>query len=621
MSAKFSWLWVLSSWVGPGGFNGTDGTPAPYFDNVALRVYPVAGPFITTRELEMFQDNFPTVATLGAEGTNDIKLDMANDIIGDAFPEIAPGDSATFTITAVNANTTLDVNSIMMHFALAVNPNTAMTFRGNLDGTGTDPVLNPAITGTVTGPDGSAWNIWEGDILGEQVTNANGPIPDRFFFSPPDEDFFYPGDVLHYYITAHDGVEPGWMPFDRSGFGEFFVRTNVTTGDTSPAISSYNSSFTIHGLPTLYDTPVGIENRTQPKILFWNDFANRGGENEWEYAFAQNGMYEGLDYDVYYTNAPSSGVSNGLGSRSTVDWLSGYSIMLYTAGDLSSFTLAGNNQDSDKSDDLSRINEWLLTGSKGLFCTGDAMVKSLMNETIGAYTGPSFVSTWLGVTYVDGDVASTIGNQTAPVVIPSGGSIMTRDFVAYGACPSINTFDEITLNGATMLAEFAAPDEVTGTGVPAVVSFVAFGSKVVTSIVDFSYWYTPDGQTGTYQNSARATNLNNILTGFGYTFVKQDPSAAPAAMPFFARNYPNPFNPITKIEFSVPKAGPVSVKIYNVRGELVRTLVDETMKASLLETREWNGTNDRSESVASGVYFYETRTNGNVAVNKMALVK
>jgi hypothetical protein len=580
------------------GFNGTDGTPAPYFDNVALRVYPVAGPFITTRELEMFQDSFPENGIIDVvPGNNDIRLDMANDIVGDDFPEIVPGDSATFSITAVNSGTTLDPLSIEMHFAMAVNPQTPILDRANLTGIAT-------ATGTVVGPDGLTWDIYEGVVAGQQVTNDVGPIPDRFFFSPPDVDFFYPGDVMHYYITANDGVEDGFMPVNRDGYGVFFDKDNPDY--------VYSSSFTLHGLPTLYSAG------GQPDMLFWNDFANRGAENEWYFALSQNGYHRGEDYDVYYTNAPSSGVSNGLGANATDTQLAGYTTMLYTAGNLGSYTLAGNVIDSEKSDDLLLVDTWLKLGGKNFFCTGDNMVRSLVNEPTGAIGGPAFISTWFSVNYVSADVAATIGNQTAPVVTPVTAAL-SRDFVAYGACPSINLFDEITLAGtAVALAEFTLADGVTPSGVPAVIANTNFGSNVIMSIVDFGYWFTPDSQTGAYQAAARTNNLADILVGWGH---KGAPTGAPAAKPFFARNYPNPFNPITKIEFSVPKAGPVSVKIFNVRGELVRTLVNETMEASELVVREWNGTNDRNEAVASGVYFYETRTNGNVAVNKMALVK
>jgi hypothetical protein len=55
----------------------------------------------------------------------------------------------------------------------------------------------------------------------------------------------------------------------------------------------------------------------QPSILFWQDAIDRGGQNEWFFALSQLGYKMGVDYDMYATNAPSSGLGNGLGGRAT----------------------------------------------------------------------------------------------------------------------------------------------------------------------------------------------------------------------------------------------------------------------------------------------------------------
>jgi parallel beta-helix repeat protein len=96
-------------------------------------------------------------------------------------------------------------------------------------------------------------------------------------------------------------------------------------------------------------------------------------------------------------------------------------------------------------------------------------------------------------------------------------------------------------------------------------------------------------------------------------YLTQDPLAAPAwqgeettALPLtyaLSQNYPNPFNPVTTIRYSIPPpGGRVSIRIYNVRGELVRTLVDETVSAGSY-TIPWEGEDNRGQKVASGVYF------------------
>ena len=103
----------------------------------------------------------------------------------------------------------------------------------------------------------------------------------------------------------------------------------------------------------------------------------------------------------------------------------------------------------------------------------------------------------------------------------------------------------------------------------------------------------------------------------GRTFPS--PAGAPK-ISFTAKAYPNPFNPVTKIDFTMPKPGHLSLKIFNVRGELVRTLINE-VRAEGPGHVMWDGTTDQGKRVSSGVYFYEARTAGEVKVNKMTLVK
>jgi flagellar hook assembly protein FlgD len=65
----------------------------------------------------------------------------------------------------------------------------------------------------------------------------------------------------------------------------------------------------------------------------------------------------------------------------------------------------------------------------------------------------------------------------------------------------------------------------------------------------------------------------------------------------------------------------VTLRVYNVRGQLVKTLVDDTREAGITHRIEWDGRNDAGQRVASGVYFYRLTTRGFAQTRKMVLLK
>jgi parallel beta-helix repeat protein len=87
-----------------------------------------------------------------------------------------------------------------------------------------------------------------------------------------------------------------------------------------------------------------------------------------------------------------------------------------------------------------------------------------------------------------------------------------------------------------------------------------------------------------------------------------------------AQNYPNPFNPSTAISFVIPQATQVTLKIYDVRGQLVKTLVDR-MLADGRHQVIWHGDNASGQQVASGVYFYRMQAGSFSQSKTMLLVR
>ena len=86
------------------------------------------------------------------------------------------------------------------------------------------------------------------------------------------------------------------------------------------------------------------------------------------------------------------------------------------------------------------------------------------------------------------------------------------------------------------------------------------------------------------------------------------------------QNYPNPFNPVTKMNFALPRTGDVSIVIYNLMGQQIRTLVSENMEYGF-HTVTWNGLDQLGRPVSSGVYFSELSARGFRQTKKMLMLK
>ena len=86
------------------------------------------------------------------------------------------------------------------------------------------------------------------------------------------------------------------------------------------------------------------------------------------------------------------------------------------------------------------------------------------------------------------------------------------------------------------------------------------------------------------------------------------------------QNYPNPFNPSTQITFDVPASEFVMLRVFNLLGQDVHTLINKSMTPGRY-TVEWNGNDMLNNEVASGVYFYELRGKSFISRKKMLLIR
>jgi hypothetical protein len=106
----------------------------------------------------------------------------------------------------------------------------------------------------------------------------------------------------------------------------------------------------------------------------------------------------------------------------------------------------------------------------------------------------------------------------------------------------------------------------------------------------------------------------------GHTEAEEEEPASQIESFKLSQNYPNPFNPETQISFDLPKTTKVSLAVYNVSGQKVRTLLDTNLPAGWYTVR-WDGKDDEGKSVASGIYLCRLLAGDKAKTKKMTLVK
>jgi len=126
------------------------------------------------------------------------------------------------------------------------------------------------------------------------------------------------------------------------------------------------------------------------------------------------------------------------------------------------------------------------------------------------------------------------------------------------------------------------------------------------------------------QNTARVDSFvlradAIIFDQAGINSIYAEPNLVPEEFSL-SQNYPNPFNPTTQIKFSIPVDSRVELKIYDILGREVATLMNDDLRTGYY-TIEWNGKNDYGVKVSSGVYIYRIVAGKFVQTKKMMMLK
>jgi hypothetical protein len=570
-------------------------TPSPWHDNIRIERYETAGPQWNYANIWLFQDNFPS-AEYDLESW--VRADNATDHNAPEDPSIRPGDSISVDCTSKLAGSLRNGGvtggaEIYLHVRAAdIGPLGKPALYGSeLVGT----------YGTYVSDDGE-WTViqcdsamWGGEILFDYT-----------FMVDLNDSLFTRGYMVEYYFIAWDADNYSSTCPQHAAEGQFFEFTCLPTGRSD--------------------------------ILYVDDFHGRGTfeglvENYWNPTFAAVITPENQP-DRYDVNGASSLVGNGPGGRAFLNHIrrneglqTGYTTVIWDCGNLSSGTICDGSLQSDKSDDCSMLINWLDQSENdvGLLVCGDDIATDLYSLTSTQSMG--LLSTWCGVNLVESSYFDlTGGRQAGGVVNPlctttpgwPGGS--GKQFYAFGGCPIINQFDvlDATANGVVALQYPDYGGDSYAAGIRSVTTNAA-GYNARTMWFGFSWMCLMDVDGGAFP-LIRYDLFNDIylwFNGIPNTNITEDETPRAYRL---AQNFPNPFNPTTTIFFDLKAKGHVSIKIYNVAGQLVRTLVDEVMDAGSY-SKHWKGKNNIGADVASGIYFYRMESESFSATRKMVLLR
>jgi hypothetical protein len=353
-------------------------------------------------------------------------------------------------------------------------------------------------------------------------------------------------------------------------------------------------------------------------------------EQYYDATFWQVIPYDNLP-DRYDVNSPSSEVSNGPGGRAKNRHITDvYRTIIWDSGNLPSCTISDGSVFRDKSNDVGMLIDWmdLAEHDCGLWVCGDDIAKDLD----GAYSPQALelLTTWCGVSLVDDsyfELSGGVQNLGEPIPLitsaptPSIFSVPPPEtLIVDGGCEYINGFDVLEKAGNGDYA-LRYPDYQGNPYYAAIqnVDTNSNGYMVHTMWFGFSFMYIRDHilQVPIVRNRI----MQRVLEWMGNAWIPDITVADPVPnVNRLAQNYPNPFNPVTAINFEIREKGHVSVRIYNVAGQLVRTLVDEVLDSGP-HSITWNGKNNLCTDTASGVYFYKMETSSFSRTRKMVLLR
>jgi len=161
-------------------------------------------------------------------------------------------------------------------------------------------------------------------------------------------------------------------------------------------------------------------------------------------------------------------------------------------------------------------------------------------------------------------------------------------------------------------------------------SFVGFelgwGNDFFIYGIDFADDMDGDGKaelivTRGYPNIPLTAPVLYVVENGVVTAIDDDPSYSQPTAFSLKQNYPNPFNPVTQITYVLPEASTITLEVYNVLGQKVRTLINNQRQQVGTYSVQWDARNNYGQLMSSGLYLYQIRADGFAQTKKMMLIR
>ena len=648
------WQWIAGAPLPAPSVPG----PGPYTDRTRIGRRVLTGPVINEGidSRSQGQDCFPTEIHPGItpagqhfRPTTDrfgtCAFSEGTELAIGKRPNVVTGDSINISVRAIRPVPGGNVvSSVTFHGAVVAGPHQGKAV--------------PTTMATAPPP----WSVGANGFFSfaaDTVRSASGSPLANNYFADMNDFYFRGGDVLQYLWAATDAAGgftsdplglsalPTSIAQAQAATGGLFEVNFLPVNNWDPA---YLAAITADDYGDIAPTAGQIANSTQKNcILYVQNIVTRrlsGQVNRTSFMYSLDRLGYGPTatdphghYDVY-DHQGMGNTNNQLGGRATIQQCQGYSLIVYDNGNGTPgrpLLPDGINLDSQNIDQATWFRNWLTQAVASE--AGRATLWMLGSNTVAEKPTNTLISTTMGVTFVGSDQGLNVNPEVdgvASFTFDTGAGSSTVDFgntlyTLNGGCPVVRNYDTIDANG-TAIRTHRYRDPVSAALGGGAIVMNRNDAGGYNTIQQTHPWFdiadNADGPTTqpelTFLEQILAATLPapcqhspNPATGTG-----EDPNVdALPRQTVLHQNVPNPFNPMTEIRFDLAQTGRVQLRIYDVAGRLVRTLVDKDMSVGRNHTVVWNGLDDQNNKVASGVYFYRLDAVDKLLTRKMVVMK